>query len=250
MPRPQIEWHHREGNQLIADQRAYDQEELQRFVNAGLPTLNMEQRGLFDAVMESVRQDVGFPFLIYSPGGCGKTYLCKLIAAAVLASEKVVLCIASTGLAFLLLPGGCTAHSHFKIPFNTHEDSVCNIKRGGPIHELLCQTSLIIWDEVPAQHCHIIECVDCSLHDMINHDHVFEGITILFGGDFRQTLPVVPHGSRDQTVSATLGHSNLWHHLHIHHLHQNMCLGRDPECDDWAQQLLHIGVTNGEVKLQ
>jgi len=231
-PRPQIEWHHRKGNQLIADQRAYDQEELQRFVNAGLPTLNVKQRGLYDAVMESVQQDVGSPFLIHSPGGCEKIYLCKLIAAAVCASEKIVLYVASTGLASLLLPGGHTAHSYFKIPFNTHEDSVCNIKRGDPIHELLCQTSLIIWDEVPAQHCHIIECVDCSLHDMINHDHVFGGITILFGGDFRQTLPVVPHGSREQTVSATLGCSDLWHHLHIHHLHQNMRLGRDPECND------------------
>jgi len=64
MQRPQIEWHHRKGNQLITDQRAYDQEALQRFVNAGLPTLNVKQRGLYDAVMESVQQDVGSPFLI------------------------------------------------------------------------------------------------------------------------------------------------------------------------------------------
>ena len=28
-----------------------------------------------------------------------------------------------------------------------------------------------------------------------------------------------------------------------------MCLGQDPECDAWAQWLLHIGVTAGDFHL-
>ncbi|KIK16813.1 hypothetical protein PISMIDRAFT_112672 [Pisolithus microcarpus 441] len=62
MPRPQRQWNIDEGNQLIAEQRAYDQEELQHFVQAGLPTLNQEQRALYDAVMASVQQPVGSSF--------------------------------------------------------------------------------------------------------------------------------------------------------------------------------------------
>ncbi|KIK12311.1 hypothetical protein PISMIDRAFT_47075, partial [Pisolithus microcarpus 441] len=106
MPRPQRQWNINEGNQLIAEQRAYDQEELQHFVQAGLPTLNQEQRALYDAVMASVQQPVGSSFFVHSGGGCGKTYLAKFIAASVRASNKIVLCVASTGLASLLLPGG------------------------------------------------------------------------------------------------------------------------------------------------
>ena len=35
----------------------------------------------------------------------------------------------------------------------------------------------------------------------------------------------------------------------IHYLHQNMHLGQDPESDAWTQQLLHIGVTDGDLVL-
>ncbi|KIJ10634.1 hypothetical protein PAXINDRAFT_38939, partial [Paxillus involutus ATCC 200175] len=59
---------------------------------------------------------------------------------------------------------------------------------------------LIIWDEVGAQGRHTIECVDWTLHDLLNRDVPFGGIAVVFGGDFRQMLPVVPHGSREQIV--------------------------------------------------
>ena len=37
--------------------------------------------------------------------------------------------------------------------------------------------------------------------------------------------------------------------MHIHYLHQNMQLGQDPESDNWARQLLHIGVTDDDIIL-
>ena len=66
----------------------------------------------------------------------------------------------------------------------------------------------IIWDEVPMQHKYDIDAVDQCLRDLLkvsNHlhlialeltqnNHSFGGITIVFGGDFHQTLPVVPKG--------------------------------------------------------
>ena len=122
-------------------------------------------------------------------------YVCNLIAAAVHAKGKIILCVASSGIASLLLSGGRTAHSCFKIPIPIHEASSCNIKKGDVWHELLCQTSLIIWDEVPMQHRNVIECVDHSLRDLLDRDEDFGGITVFFGGDFWQTLPVITHGS-------------------------------------------------------
>ena len=197
MPRPHMDWDIRVGNQLIAEQLNYDLDQLHQIVENGVPTLNDEQRELYDAILDYVDlgEGHGKACFVHSAGGGGKMYVCNLIAAAVCAKGKIVLCVASSGIASLLLSGGCTAHSCFKIPIPIHEASSCNIKKGDVWHELLCQTSLIIWDEVPMQHQNVIECVDHSLHDLLDRDEDFDGITVLFGGDFQQTLPVITHGS-------------------------------------------------------
>ena len=73
----------------------------------------------------------------------------------------------------MLLTGGRTTHSRFKIPIYIHEDSTCSISKGD---ELLKYITLIIWDEVPMQHRHVIECVDRMLRDLLNVDSSFGGI--------------------------------------------------------------------------
>jgi hypothetical protein len=70
-------------------------------------------------------------------------------------------------------------------------------------------------------------------------------ITMLFGGDFRQILPVVPHGSREQIVGATFCRSHIWPKLRIFHLKTNMRLGQDPTSDEFAKWLLEIGAGKG-----
>ena len=52
--------------------------------------------------------------------------------------------VASSGVASLLLPGGRTAHSRFKIPYDLEEGVVCDIKRGSMLAELIKKTSLVI----------------------------------------------------------------------------------------------------------
>ena len=109
--------------------------------------------------------------------------------------------MASSGIAALLLPGGRTAHSRFKIPLNVTEDSICDIKKGTMLAELLIKTDLIIWDEAPMSHRHTFETLDRTLRDLLSTENSlasekpFGGKTILLGGDFRQILPVIPHGT-------------------------------------------------------
>ena len=43
---------------------------------------------------------------------------------------------------------------------------------------------MIIWDEVPMQHHHAVEAVECTLRDVLGNNRQFGGITMLFGGDF------------------------------------------------------------------
>ncbi|PKY63284.1 hypothetical protein RhiirA4_302686, partial [Rhizophagus irregularis] len=56
----------------------------------------------------------------------------------------IALAVASSGIAALLLPGGRTAHSCFKIPINIHEDSTCSIKHNSDLASLLQIAKLII----------------------------------------------------------------------------------------------------------
>ncbi|XP_035845824.1 uncharacterized protein LOC110943497 [Helianthus annuus] len=122
----------------------------------------------------------------------------------------IVLNVASSGIASLLLEGGRTAHSRFHIPLNLNEDSVCHIKPDDDVAKLLQQTKLVIWDEAPMVHKHAFEALDRTMHDIFNisnpsrSDVLFGGKVIVFGGDFRQILPVVPNGGRQEIVNASL----------------------------------------------
>jgi len=64
---------------------------------------------------------------------------------------------------------------------------------------------------------------------------------VVFGGDFHQTLPVVPKGTRQQVVAASLCKGNLWKHTKFLYLRQNMCLGHSEADNQHAQWLLEIG---------
>ena len=52
----------------------------------------------------------------------------------------------------------------------------------------------------------------------------FGRITVVFGGDFQQTLPVVAKGSQEEIINATLQRSLLWKDIQVHHLQTNMCV--------------------------
>jgi len=75
--------------------------------------------------------------------------LCNTIAAEVRRRGQVALCIASSGIAALLLDRERISHSCFKIPFSIHKDSVAGLKCNSHMFPVLQQIKVIIWDEVP-----------------------------------------------------------------------------------------------------
>ncbi|GJV30342.1 DNA helicase, partial [Tanacetum coccineum] len=128
---------------------------------------------------------------VYGHGGTGKTFLWKTIIFALRAEGKVVLAVASSGIASLLLPAGRTAHSRFKIPLDPNDTSVCSIKKNTQLATLIKETCLIIWDESPMNDRRCFETLDRTLRDVLDEpNRVFGGKTVMLGGDFRQTLPV------------------------------------------------------------
>jgi hypothetical protein len=114
----------------------------------------------------------------------------SILLAKVRLDGSIALAVASSGIASLLLPGGRTAHSRFKIPFNLHEGSTCSISHNSELALLLQITSLIIWDEAPMMNRYAFEALDRTLRDIMKavnpnlEEKPFGGKVVLFGGDF------------------------------------------------------------------
>ncbi|GKB39595.1 ATP-dependent DNA helicase PIF1-like protein [Tanacetum coccineum] len=83
--------------------------------------------------------------------------------------RKIVLAVASSGIASLLLPGGRTAHSRFVIPLELVENSTCGIKQNTHLAELLQQVELIIWDEAPMTQKYAFEALDRTLRNILGY---------------------------------------------------------------------------------
>ena len=84
----------------------------------------------------------------------------KTLASALCSKGDIVLNVASSDIASLLLPNGRTTHSKFVIYVPTLENSTCNIHQGTKQAELLKATKLIIWDEAPMAHRYCFEALD------------------------------------------------------------------------------------------
>ena len=108
------------------------------------------------------------------------------------------------------------------------------------------QVDAIIWDEVSAQHRHAIEAVERTLRDLRGDERPFGSVTVVLGGHFSQTLPVVPRGSKEDILNATFRHSTLWNDdLTVFFLSKNMRLDcSDTSAESFAKWLLDVGNGN------
>jgi hypothetical protein len=185
MPQPVENWAQLDANRLIAEQLAYDREEQRNLAEPRIQGLNPEQRAAFDAIMNSVMNNEPKLFFLNGPGGTGKTHVYNTLCYALRAEGIIVLCVASSGIAALLLLGGRTSHSTFKIPITLWEGILCNVKKGTMLAELLEKVRLIIWDEVPMQDRRAQEAVDKTMQDIRNDPRPYGGTTVVYGGDFQ-----------------------------------------------------------------
>ncbi|XP_057458980.1 uncharacterized protein LOC130749617 [Lotus japonicus] len=181
-------------------------------------SLTSEQKIVYKNVLKVVLSDNGGFFFLYGFGGTGKTFVWNTLSAALCSRGLIVLNVASSGIASLLLPGGRTAHSRFSILISINEILTCNLRHGSPKAELLKKASLIIWDEAPMLNKHCFEALDRSLNDIMktqfthSYDIPFGGKVVVLGGDFRQILPVISKGSRSEIVGSAINSSYLWKH--------------------------------------
>ncbi|CAN1162782.1 ATP-dependent DNA helicase PIF1 [Linum perenne] len=213
---------------LISQQLQYDTSVEARLYNSYEVLLNTCQRTAHDAVVSALSSSYGKLFFLYGHGGTGKTYLYNCLLSKVRSEGKIALVVASSGIAATLLPGGVTAHSRFRIPLDVDSTSTCTIKKGTSLARLMKSASLIVWDEAPMVHRLSFEAVDRTLCDIMDtptegvNYKPFGGKTVLLGGDFRQTLPIVVNGGREDNLNASLTRSYLWNHCTLLELKTNM----------------------------
>lgn len=215
-------------NELLLEEMMYDREQLRLKAEAGVQCLNQMQRVIFEKIVESIDLNMGGFYFVYGPGGTGKTFLWSTIISKLRSEGKIVLAVASSGIASLLIEGGRTAHSLFKIPLDVNEFSCCDIKQYSYLAELICNTSLVIWDEAPMTNRFVFEAVDRTFRDIRSkvkenaRSLPFGGLSMLLGGDFRQILPVIPKKGREEIVGASISKSQLWQSCQVFKLVENM----------------------------
>ncbi|XP_071712818.1 uncharacterized protein [Rutidosis leptorrhynchoides] len=249
------------GNQLIIDELSYNMPALEAKHLELIAKLNVDQKNAYDTIKNAVEAENGGVFFLYGYGGTGKTFLWKTLSAAFRSKGQIVINVASSGIAALLLTGGRTAHSRFAILIDPTDESFCRILPNSNLAALIRRAKLIIWDEAPMVKRICVETMDCSFRDIcrtINPDNIdkpFGGKVVVFGGDFRQVLPVITQGKREDIVNASLNSSYIWDHVTVLKLTINMRLSSVPlgtsreqkkmeDIRKFANWLLNIGDGN------
>ncbi|XP_028085779.1 uncharacterized protein LOC114286753 [Camellia sinensis] len=230
-------------NRLIKEEMEYDSVSEKQLFNELHSGFNSEQLEVYDTIMNTYNCKKWGLFFLYGSGGTRKTYLWKTLIAKFRSEEKIVLSVASFAIAALLLPGGRTVHSRFKIPINLDEFSSCSINQQTELAKLIQEASLIIWDEAPMHHHYGFEAVNPTFRDILkgtkffSTDCVIGGKLFILGGDFRKILPVVPKGRWEATIAASLKESTIWNHCRVLHLRTNMRIMAHDTSIQMRQQL-------------
>ncbi|GAU48402.1 hypothetical protein TSUD_405470 [Trifolium subterraneum] len=100
-------------NLFIVNKLSYDCCEMLSEHDSLFKSLNFEQFVAYHDIIQAVSNNLGLMFFVDGFGGSGKTYLWNALSCKIRSQGKIVLNVASSGIASLLLLGGRTAHSQF-----------------------------------------------------------------------------------------------------------------------------------------
>jgi hypothetical protein len=132
--------------------------------------LNQHQRSIYDNVIDAVHDPrlLDKTIFVDGLGGASKTFLYGCLLSRVRSTGDITLSMASFGIAALLLEGDCTTHSCFKIPITgLCGSSACYVPLNSSQAALIRTARLIVWDEAPMAHKHVLEVVNRTLQHVM-----------------------------------------------------------------------------------
>jgi hypothetical protein len=103
------------------------------------------------------------------------------------------------------------------------------IERAHGRGELINCARLITIDEASMLNRAAFTCTEEVCRRVMNNSKPFGGKVVILLGDFRQTCPVIPGGTRAQVIDACIQSSPLWDHFQIRRLHRMVRNAADPE---------------------
>ena len=206
-------------------------------------TLNNDQSNFVTAFLTTFKSknNTGRLFFIDGAAGTGKTHLYRYLFHWLKSEGHAVIACAFTGIAATLLPNGRTLHSAFKLPLKITSESVSSITSSSfsAQHEMIRELTVIIIDEASMISNLLLDCLNRSLKDICDDRRDFGGKFVIFGGDFRQILPVVRNGTRSSIVRSCIKSNPIWKHVRRFTLTKNM--RADLRAQKFAKYLLEVG---------
>ena len=250
-------------SELSRELNRYPAEESRRFVEHWKPLFTMEQRRVINSILSRFPEHMRVVWpspteeteqkndaetscsvfvLLLAAGGCGKTELLKFLAHHLRLLGEIVICSASTGIAATNLPGGITAHSAFKLPFDSSDPTATSaLSMSSQRAALLRRASLIIYDEVAMAQRNTFRSFQRLLRDLQSPCLK----TVLLCGDYAQIPPVIKHGAKGDILRASTLFLPDWQSFPVLRLTKNMRASSDPE---YAEMTRRVG--QGEVRAE
>lgn len=233
------------SNLNIASPALYDAQKEKERSEIMQTTLNEKQKVVYNKIIAAIQDEERESrlFFLDGPGGSGKTYMYKLLLSTIRGEGNIALATASTGIASNLLHGGRTYHSQFKVPVPVFENSVSLLKMNNADTKLIREAAILILDEATMAPNNAINCINKLFQEIMKNEKPFGGKVVILGGDFRQTLPVVPNEKRSAIVQACIKFNHMWDDFELLQLNNNV-RSVDPTFTDWLIKLGDGDLTN------
>ncbi|KAI3463682.1 hypothetical protein Pfo_020345 [Paulownia fortunei] len=140
--------------------------------------INPEQYKVFSMILDCIQ--IGNNFIIDESSGTQKRFLYHALLAHLRSKILIAFVIVISRVATTIMPEDRTAHSRFKILIDANQS---------------CKYTIItiFMDKIPIAKRWPIKNVDKLLKNIMKNDEDFGGKIIIFCGDFRQVLLVVPN---------------------------------------------------------
>jgi hypothetical protein len=245
-------------NSLMRQELDYDKNKLHDIYLSNLAKMNPDQTAALLAIRLQIDlgQDANSKvFFLDAPGGTGKTFVFNTVLAHYRSKGKICLALASSGIAAILLTGGRTGHSRFKIPLAVNSQTTLKVSKRSNLAKLLIAADIIIWDEAPMQSKNVISSVDRLLRQLMGEyvngefqfsSEPFGGKVIIFGGDFRQNTPVIPKANRAGVMMQLISKCSWWPaalklKLTINERIRRLANTNEHDLDSFSEFLLDIG---------
>lgn len=236
------------NNYLIYCVLDYDQEEIAYVEVENYVRINAKQLSVYGAITACINSSIlkNF-FFLYSPTSTRKTFLYTILATRYRTKGKIVLYVASSRIASLLLLDSVTSYIQFRIPISITEGRLYFITNRVVEYKLLQETSLIIQNEVPIQKQYNFKAIYNTLYDIKGFKNPqsyapFIGIPTILRGNFVQILPIKKDNKDASTyLKLIVKNSDLQHLITILHLTKNIRLiGSDEQTAYFIKQLTYL----------